>query len=105
MTKKMSTLLTIGIIAEIITIILVLSTLFEIDFGRCLNSDGDGKLYNGEPYYNYINYSNTDAEKDDIVMTFCINNNYGECEYRYDVVILKNTNRENEPCCYCNVVG
>lgn len=101
----MGKLLKIGIVAEIITIILVLSTLFEVDFGRCLNDYGDGKLYNGEAYFNYINYSNTEAKKDDIVMTLCINNNYGECEVRWDFVILKNTMKENEQCCYCHVVG
>ena len=28
----------------------------DIDCGRVLNEDGDGKLYNYESYYNYIWY-------------------------------------------------
>lgn len=64
---------------------------FEINFGRCTNDDGDGKLYNGEPFYNYISYHYIDAQKDDIVMTFCVNDHYGECWERWDWVILRNT--------------
>ena len=67
---------------------------FEIDFGRCLNDDGDGKLYNGEPFYNYISYHYVDAQKDDIVMTFCVNDHYGDCWERWDWVVLKNTKGE-----------
>ena len=67
--------------------------LFEIDFGRCLNDDGDGKLYNGEPFYNYISYHNI-AEENDIVMTFCINDHYGDCWERFDFIVLKNTKGE-----------
>lgn len=67
---------------------------FEIDFGRCLNDDGDGKLYNGEPFYNYISYHYVDAQKDDIVMTFCVNDHYGDCWKRWDWVVLKNTKGE-----------
>ena len=63
----------------------------EIDFGRCLNDAGDGKLYNGEPFYNYISYQNTTAQQDDIVMTLVINDfKYKECMWRGDVVILRN---------------
>ena len=40
----------------------------EIDFGRVLNNDGDGKLYNGESYYNYIAYPDKYKEND-IIMT------------------------------------
>lgn len=64
---------------------------FEIDFGRCLNDAGDGKLYNGEPFYNYISYHYIDAQKDDIVMTFCVNDHYGECLERWDWIVLRNT--------------
>ena len=63
---------------------------FEIDFGRCLNDAGDGKLYNGEPYYNYISYRGI-GQQDDIIITFCINDFYGDCEWRGDIVILRNT--------------
>ena len=64
---------------------------FEIDFGRCLNDDGDGKLYNGEPFYNYISYRYTGAQQDDIVVTFCLNDFNKECLERWDLVVLKNT--------------
>lgn len=42
----------------------------EFDKGICLNSDGDGKVYNGESYYNYINYSRTDASEGDELITY-----------------------------------
>jgi len=74
----------------IIIISLFSLDIFEIDFGRCLNDAGDGKLYNGEPYYNYISYRDI-AQENDIIMTFCINDFYGECAWRGDIVILKNT--------------
>lgn len=45
----------------------------EIDFGRVLNEQGDGKLYNGEAYYNYIAYPDR-YHTDDIVMTVCLLN-------------------------------
>ena len=65
---------------------------FEINFGRCLNSDGDGKLYNGEPYYNYINYGgHIDAHYDDIIMTISLNDFNNECVERWDYIIFKNT--------------
>ena len=78
-------------IAFAVVIVAFVANIFEIDFGRCLNDDGDGKLYNGEPYYNYISYHYTDAQEDDIVMTFCINDRYGDCLERWDWVVLKNT--------------
>ena len=79
------------IIGIFIGVVLLFSfKVFEIDFGRCLNDAGDGKLYNGEPYYNYISYKDI-AQENDIIMTFCINNFYGECAWRGDIVILKNT--------------
>lgn len=64
---------------------------FEIDFGRCLDDDGNGKLYNGEPFYNYISYHYTEAQQDDIVITFCLNDFDRECLERWDFVVLKNT--------------
>ena len=66
---------------------------FEIDLGRCLNDDGDGKLYNGEPFYNYISYHNI-AQENDIVVTFSVNDRYGDCLERWDWVVLKNTKGE-----------
>ena len=42
----------------------------DIDKGICLNASGDGKLYNGEPVYNYINYRYTDAREGDELITY-----------------------------------
>ena len=80
------------IIGIVIGIIFLFSfKVLEIDFGRCLNNAGDGKLYNGEPFYNYISYQNTTAQQDDIVMTLVINDfKYKECMWRGDVVIFRN---------------
>ena len=76
----------------IVVILLFGFKVFEIDFGRCLNDAGDGKLYNGEPFYNYISYRYTSAKQDDIVMTFSVNDfKYKECLWRGDIVILRNT--------------
>jgi len=65
----------------------------EIDFGRVLNEDGDGKLYNGESYYNYIAYPDR-YHTDDIIMTICIlnplNNECDDIIYRTDYRIFKN---------------
>ena len=65
----------------------------DISVGRCLDEQGNGKEYNGEPYYNYINYGgHGDIHEDDIIVTGFILNKYGECEYRlFDKVILKDT--------------
>jgi hypothetical protein len=46
----------------------------EIDRGICLNANGDGKLYNGEPYYNYISYRDTGAIEGDEVVTLTVLN-------------------------------
>lgn len=63
----------------------------EIDFGRVLNEQGDGKLYNGEPYYNYICYPDK-YHTDDIVMTVCLlnplNNYYDDIVVRTDFRLL-----------------
>ena len=85
--------LKIGIIAEIIVVFLLLCYRFiDVDFGRCLNSEGDGKLYNGEPYYNYINYNgHVNANYDDIIMTISLNDFNNECVKRWDYVIFQNT--------------
>lgn len=73
----------------IITSILFITGFFQLEFGRCMNAQGDGKVYNGEPFYNYISYRDI-ANENDIVMTFSINNFYGECAWRADFVVLKN---------------
>ena len=79
------------IVIAFLSLCFVLSR-FEIEFGRCLNNDGDGQLYNGEPYYNYINYGgHVDAKHDDIVMTISFNDFNDECMERWDFVILRNT--------------
>lgn len=66
----------------------------EVDFGRCLNENGDGKVYNGEPFYNYIRY-HEGIHENDIVMTVCFlnpfNNEYDDIIYRYDKVVFKDT--------------
>lgn len=63
----------------------------DISIGRCVDDLGNGKEYNGEPYYNYICYDgHGNINKNDIVITGFILNEYGECEYRiFDKVILK----------------
>ena len=65
----------------------------EFDVGRVLNEDGDGKLYNGESYYNYIWYP-PEYHTDDIVMTVCLlnplNNYYDDIIIRHDIRLFKN---------------
>lgn len=64
----------------------------EIDFGRVLNNDGDGKLYNGESYYNYIAYPEQYKEND-IIMTIellnPLNNAEDDIIIRHDVRLFK----------------
>ena len=36
-----------------------LNPFVDVTVGRCLDEQGNGKEYNGEPYYNYINYQKT----------------------------------------------
>ena len=81
------------IVTGIIFSVLALAFLFvQIEFGRVTSSDGDGKLYNGEPFYNYISYSCVDnADVNDIVLTISVNDTEGDCMYRFDRVILRNT--------------
>lgn len=71
-------------------LISLLNPFIDISVGRCVNNLGDGKEYNGEPYYNYIHYDSETIHENDIVVTGFILNRYGECEYRvFDKVILK----------------
>lgn len=67
---------------------------FEIDLGKCLNNMGDGKLYNGEPYYNYICYPDK-VKENDIVLTMFTLNEYGECEERLFDKVIWRCNYEN----------
>lgn len=62
----------------------------DFDFGICLNNNGDGKLYNGEPYYNYICYPEN-IHAGDLVLTMCIlnplNNYCDDVIYRTDFIV------------------
>ena len=78
--------------------LLAISTLWtahriDFDIGRVLNSDGDGKLYNGEPYYNYIWYP-TYYNENDIILTISfmnpLNNECDDMITRMDIRLLRN---------------
>lgn len=74
----------------ILSLILVLNPFVDISVGRCIDNAGNGKEYNGEPYYNYIKYDESEVHENDIVVTGFILNEYGEYEYRlFDKIILK----------------
>ena len=84
------------ILIVLFTLISFLNPFVDITVGRCLDEQGNGKEYNGEPYYNYIKYDESEIHENDIVITGFILNEYGECEERlFDVVVLKNTPFEN----------
>ena len=78
-------------IISLMILLTVLNPFIDITVGRCLDEQGNGKEYNGEPYYNYINYGgHGDIHTNDIVVTGFILNEYGECEERlFDKVVLK----------------
>lgn len=65
----------------------------ELCIGRVLNDQGDGKLYNGESFYNYICYPERFSQ-DDIILTVDLlnpTNNYcDDVVFRYDIRLLKN---------------
>ena len=65
----------------------------DIDIGRVLNDQGDGKLYNGESFYNYIWYP-PQYKENDIVLTVCflnpLNNECDDILIRHDVRLLEN---------------
>lgn len=67
----------------------------EIDKGICLNDNGDGKLYNGEPYYNYISYKYTDANPGDELITYDLLNPFNnECDdYLFRIDYNTNTHK------------
>lgn len=78
--------------AIILSLILVFNPFIDVTVGRCMDNVGNGKEYNGEPYYNYIKYDESEVHENDIVVTGFILNHYRECEERlFDIVILKNT--------------
>jgi len=65
----------------------------EINVGRVLNENGDGKLYNGESYYNYIAYPD-EYHTDDIILTIDVlnpaNNYCDDIIFRYDLRLFQN---------------
>ena len=79
--------------ALIVALLYVLIFRFELCCGVCLNDNGDGRMYNGEPYYNYISYSSTDAKAgDEVVSVFVLNPLNTYCDdyiYRNDWVIRR----------------
>lgn len=79
-------------IISLMVLLTVLNPFVDISVGRCVDNAGNGKEYNGEPYYNYIYYDSETIHENDIVVTGFILNEYGECEERlFDVVVLKDT--------------
>lgn len=66
----------------------------EADFGRVLNNQGDGKLYNGEDFYNYIRYDEDRFHQDDIILTVDLLNPLNTYEddiiWRYDIRVFEN---------------
>ena len=82
------------IIISLMIALTVLNPFVEVTVGRCVDNTGNGKEYNGEPYYNYIKYDETEIHENDVVVTGFIVNTEGEYEERlFDVVILKDTGR------------
>ena len=89
--KKVNTFL-MSMTAIILTIIILFGVEFlQVEFGRCTNSETkDGKLYNGESFYNYISYKCVNSvSENDIVMTISINDVNNECIERFDTVLLR----------------
>ena len=80
------------ILMLIFALISLLNPFVDVTVGRCIDNAGNGKEYNGEPYYNYIYYDSETIHENDIVVTGFILNEYGECEERvFDIVVLKDT--------------
>jgi len=78
------------ILISLMVLLTVLNPFVDVTVGRCMDNAGNGKEYNGEPYYNYIKYDESEIYENDIVVTGFILNSYGECEERlFDVVIFK----------------
>lgn len=83
-------------IISLLVLLSVLNPFVDVTVGRCVDNAGNGKEYNGEPYYNYIKYDESKVHENDVVVTGFILNSYGECEERlFDVVILKDTKESN----------
>lgn len=80
------------LIISLMVLLTVLNPFVDVTVGRCMDNAGNGKEYNGEPYYNYIYYDETRFHENDIILTGFILNSEGECEERlFDVAILKDT--------------
>ena len=64
---------------------------FEIARGTCINDNQDGRLHNGEPYYNYISYKDTSAVDGSEMLTIFMYNpstTYSDdIKYRWDIKI------------------
>ena len=79
-------------IISFLVLLTLLNPFVDVTIGRCVDNAGNGKEYNGEPYYNYIKYDDSEVHENDVVVTGFILNSYGECEKRlFDMVILKDT--------------
>ena len=78
------------IIIVLVALISLFNPFVDVTVGRCMDNAGNGKEYNGEPYYNYIKYDESEVHENDIVVTGFILNRYGECEERlFDAVVLR----------------
>lgn len=73
----------------LMAVMTLLNPFVEVTVGRCTDALGNGKEYNGEPYYNYIKYDASEIHENDIVVTGLILDNDGEAEERFDVVVFK----------------
>ena len=77
------------IIIVLVALISLFNPFVDVTVGRCMDNAGNGKEYNGEPYYNYIKYDESEIHENDIVVTGFSLNSYGEYEERlFDIVIL-----------------
>lgn len=89
----MKRILTITLLSVITLSSLWIVNRCELDVGRVLDNNGNGKLYNGEEYYNYIHYDERFKEGD-IVVTFDLlnpfNNYCDDIIYRTDYRLFKN---------------
>lgn len=65
----------------------------DITIGRVLDNEGNGKLYNGEPYYNYIHYDEDRFSENDIILNIDLMNPLNNCcddvLFRYDIRVLQ----------------
>lgn len=56
-------------IVPIVILLAVVALNTELDFGVCLNDQGDGMVINANPQYDYISYRYTEAQTGDRVFT------------------------------------